>query len=83
MSAAGIYNIKELTQEQKAIIKATIRTLELSGTVLTSKFYKFMIDNNLSVIPFFNKSNQETMRQPKILAFALLHYDKPLTIRVP
>ncbi|RKP31238.1 globin-like protein [Metschnikowia bicuspidata] len=33
-----------------------------------------MIANNDKVKPFFNKSNQVTLKQPKVLAFALLNY---------
>lgn len=71
-----IYQIQELTLKQKDMIKASIPILELLGEILTAKFYEKMISENDSVKPFFNDTNQNSLKQPKILAFALLHYAK-------
>ena len=71
-----VYQIRELTPREKELIKASVPILEESGDVLTSKFYNHMLTDFPEVKPFFNESNQKTMKQPKILAFALLHYAK-------
>lgn len=83
MTAAEIYQIKELTPAQKDIIRATVPTLEQAGELLTSTFYKNMISNNPVVRPFFSKSDQVTLRQPKILAFSLLQYAKNIDDLAP
>lgn len=83
MTAAEIYQIKELTPAQKDIIRATVPTLEQAGELLTATFYKNMISNNPVVRPFFSKSDQVTLRQPKILAFSLLQYAKNIDDLAP
>lgn len=81
--ATEIYQIKELTPKQKEIIKATIPTLEAAGTTLTTEFYKYLISSNDEVKPFFNQTDQKLLRQPKILAFALLNYAKNIDDLAP
>lgn len=78
-----IYQIQDLTESQKEIIKASVPVLEQSGELLTSKFYNYMLENYPEVKPFFNPSNQRTKRQPKILAFALLNYAKNIDNLAP
>lgn len=70
----NVYEIKELSPEQKDILKASVPILKDSGVTLTQKFYQRMLDNNPVVRPFFNVTDQKLLRQPKILAFALLKY---------
>lgn len=71
-----MYEIKSLTEDQKTFIKASVPVLELSGEELTRQFYEYMLGNFPEVKVFFNPSNQATLKQPKILAFALLNYAK-------
>lgn len=71
-----IYQIQELTEAQKGMIKASVPVLELSGEVLTAKFYQYMLSTYDEVKPFFNETDQKLLRQPRILAFALLNYAK-------
>jgi nitric oxide dioxygenase len=81
--AQQIYKIQELTAAQKAIIKATVPTLEQAGEVLTAKFYQNMFVTSPAVKPFFNDTDQKLLRQPKILAFALLNYAKNIDDLTP
>lgn len=76
IDSTTIYEIQELTDRQKELIKASIPILEQAGDVLTSKFYTHMLTDHPEVKPFFKDSDQKLMRQPKILAFALLNYAK-------
>lgn len=76
MSAPQIYTITTLSDSQKNIIRASIPILELSGQDLTALFYSYMLDTHPEVKPFFNETNQITLKQPRILAYALLNYAK-------
>lgn len=78
-----IYKIRELTPREKELIKASIPILEQSGEVLTSKFYNHMLSDFPEVRPFFNESHQHDLKQPKILAFALLNYAKNIDDLTP
>ncbi|KAK6463962.1 flavohemoglobin [Scheffersomyces coipomensis] len=71
-----IYTIQPLNESQISIIKSTIPILEQAGEKLTAKFYANMLERNPEVKVFFNINDQKTLRQPKILAFALLNYAK-------
>lgn len=82
-AAPQIYQIKELTEAQKGLIKASIPILELSGVDLTKTFYQFMLNEYPEVKPFFNETNQQNLRQPKVLAFALLNYAKNIDDLTP
>ena len=74
------YEVKELTPAQIKIIKDTVPILEQAGETLTAKFYNRMLTNYDEVKPFFNITDQKLLRQPRILAFALLNYAKTLKI---
>lgn len=74
MSSNQIYTITQLTPEQVDIVKASVPILKELGEVLTANFYKKMLSGYPEVRPFFNESDQKLLRQPKILAFALLKY---------
>lgn len=78
-----IYTPKELTEQQKKFITDLVPILEQSGELLTSKFYQTMLSSYPEVRPFFNKTNQATLTQPRILAFALLNYAKNINDLTP
>lgn len=82
-TAKQIYTITDLTEAQKSIIRALVPVLELSGELLTKTFYQSMLANYPIVRPFFNESDQKLLRQPKILAFALLNYAKNIDDLTP
>lgn len=82
-AAPQIYPIKDLTESQKKYIRASVPVLELSGVDLAKHFYNYMINNYEEVKPFFNESNQKTLKQPKVLAFALLNYAKNIDDLTP
>lgn len=84
MSAAPqLYTIKDLTEDQKDLIKASVPILELSGVELTKTFYNYMLNTYPEVKPFFNETNQVTLKQPRVLAFALLNYAKNIDDLTP
>ena len=64
------------TEQEKAIITATVPLLETSGEVLTQHFYKIMLTEYEEVRPFFNPAAQDSGRQPRALARSLLMYAK-------
>lgn len=68
------YKQVDLTEAQKQIIRDTVPTLKAAGEELTKNFYQKMFKDYPEVKPFFNQTDQKLMRQPKILAFALLKY---------
>lgn len=78
-----IYEQKDLTPEQIALIKSTVPILEQAGETLTQKFYTKMIGGYDEVKPFFNQTDQKLLRQPKILAFSLLQYAKNIEDLTP
>lgn len=69
-----IYTITDLTPEQKGLIKGSVPLLELAGETLTKTFYQYMLSTYPEVKSLFNEKNQADLRQPKLLAFALLAY---------
>lgn len=74
MTNIEIYSVKELTPEQKKIVKETIPILKQAGEALTTQFYQNMFNEYPQVKIYFDSTNQKNLRQPKILAFALLKY---------
>lgn len=73
---AQLYTITDLTTEQKGLIKGSVPLLELAGETLTKTFYQYMLSTYPEVKALFNEKNQADLRQPKLLAFALLAYAK-------
>lgn len=73
---AQIYTITDLTSDQKDLIKSSVPLLELAGETLTKTFYQYMLATYPEVKTLFNEKNQADLRQPKLLAFALLAYAK-------
>ncbi|CAD1809478.1 Flavohemoprotein [Candida parapsilosis] len=77
------YKQQDLTPEQIKLILSTVPILEQAGETLTAKFYKRMLTNYDEVKPFFNETDQKLLRQPRILAFALLNYAKNIEDLAP
>ena len=73
-AANQVYTIQQLSPEQVNIVKASVPILKALGQELTKNFYQKMLSSYPEVKPFFNESDQKLLRQPKILAFALLKY---------
>jgi len=63
-----------LTEQQRAIIKATIPLLETGGEALTRHFYQTMLAEYPEVRPLFNQAHQASGEQPRALANAVLMY---------
>jgi Flavodoxin reductases (ferredoxin-NADPH reductases) family 1 len=63
-----------LSNEHKAIIRATVPLLEAGGEALTTHFYGILLDENPEVRPYFNQANQFTGDQPRALAQGVLAY---------
>lgn len=63
-----------LTTDQVAIIKATVPLLETGGEVLTTHFYRVMLEEHAEVRPLFNQAHQASGAQPRALADAVLRY---------
>ncbi|CCG24410.1 Yhb1 nitric oxide dioxygenase [Candida orthopsilosis Co 90-125] len=77
------YKQQDLTPEQIKLILNTVPILEQAGETLTAKFYNRMLTNYDEVKPFFNETDQKLLRQPRILAFALLNYAKNIEDLTP
>ncbi|WP_298215075.1 NO-inducible flavohemoprotein [Acidocella sp.] len=65
-----------LTDDQTAIIKATVPILETGGEALTTHFYKIMLGEYPQVRPLFNQAHQASGAQPRALANGVLLYAK-------
>ncbi|KAK1760185.1 putative flavohemo protein [Echria macrotheca] len=63
-----------ISAEQIAIVKATVPVLKEHGETITTVFYKNLIDENPGLRNVFSKTSQETLRQPRALANAVLTY---------
>ncbi|KAK0725543.1 globin-like protein [Lasiosphaeris hirsuta] len=63
-----------LTDDQIAIVKATVPVLKEYGNTITDVFYKNLINENPSLNNVFSKTSQDTLRQPRALAGAVLAY---------
>jgi nitric oxide dioxygenase len=63
-----------LSNEHRAIIKATIPLLESGGEALITHFYKTMLDTYPELRPLFNQANQASGAQPRALANGVLMY---------
>ncbi|GAB3386609.1 NO-inducible flavohemoprotein [Azotobacter armeniacus] len=63
-----------LTEQQRAIIKATVPLLETGGEALTRHFYRIMLAEYPEVRPLFNQAHQASGEQPRALANAVLMY---------
>jgi nitric oxide dioxygenase len=63
-----------LSNEHRAIVKATVPLLESGGEALTTHFYKGMLDEYPEVRPLFNQTHQASGAQPRALANGVLMY---------
>ena len=63
-----------LTQEQIALVKATVPVLKEHGVALTSHFYKRMLSHNPELMQVFNQVHQRAGAQQQALAGAVLAY---------
>lgn len=63
-----------MTNDQKAIIGATVPILKENGVVLTTYFYNRMFTHNPELKNLFNMGNQKNGRQQTALALAVLAY---------
>ena len=63
-----------MTNEQKLIITATVPILKENGVVLTTHFYKRMFEHHPDLKNMFNMGNQQSGKQQKALAMAVLAY---------
>jgi hemoglobin-like flavoprotein len=63
-----------LSNEHRAIVKATAPLLESGGEALITHFYKAMLDEYPEVRPLFNQTHQASGAQPRALANGVLMY---------
>ena len=63
-----------LSNQQRAIIKATVPLLETGGEALTRHFYAMMLEEYPQVRPLFNQAHQASGAQQRALANAVLMY---------
>ena len=63
-----------MTNDQKALVSATVPVLKESGVALTSYFYNRMLTQNPELKNVFNMANQVNNRQQTALAMAVLAY---------
>ncbi|GLX15677.1 flavohemoprotein [Pseudomonas straminea] len=63
-----------LSNQQRAIIKATVPLLETGGEALTRHFYAMMLKEYPQVRPLFNQAHQASGAQQRALASAVLMY---------
>lgn len=62
------------TPDQIAIVKATVPVLKEHGNTITEVFYRNLIGENPTLRNVFSKTSQDTLRQPRALANAVLAY---------
>jgi nitric oxide dioxygenase len=63
-----------LSNEHRALVKATLPLLESGGEALITRFYNTMLDEYPEVRPLFNPAHQASGAQPRALANGLLMY---------
>ncbi|SEO44154.1 NO-inducible flavohemoprotein [Mucilaginibacter sp. OK283] len=63
-----------MTNDQKALILATVPILKEHGVLLTTHFYTRMFKHNPELKNMFNMGNQQTGKQQTALAMAVLAY---------
>ncbi len=65
-----------LSEDHRAIVKATVPLLETGGEALTQHFYRIMLAEFPEVRPLFNQAHQASGDQPRALANGVLAYAK-------
>jgi len=63
-----------MTEDQKAVITATVPLLRANGVLLTKHFYKRMFSHHPELKNLFNMGNQQQGKQQTALAMAVLAY---------
>lgn len=63
-----------MTPQHIELVKSTVPVLRENGVALTSYFYKRMLGNNPDLNNVFNLDSQNSGRQPRALAAAVLAY---------
>ena len=63
-----------MTPEHIELVKSTVPVLRENGVALTSYFYNRMLNNNPELKNIFNLDSQNSGRQPRALAAAVLAY---------
>lgn len=63
-----------MTENQKRLISATVPVLKENGLALTTHFYKRMFTHHPELKNMFNMGNQQSGKQQKALAMAVLAY---------
>ncbi len=63
-----------MTPAHIELVKSTVPVLRENGVALTSYFYKRMLNNNPELNNIFNLDSQNSGRQPRALAAAVLAY---------
>ncbi|OTG84845.1 globin domain-containing protein [Acinetobacter sp. ANC 4648] len=63
-----------MTPEHIELVKSTVPVLRENGVALTSYFYKRMLNNSPELKNVFNLDSQNSGRQPRALAAAVLAY---------
>lgn len=63
-----------MTPQDKQLVKNTVPVLRENGVALTSYFYKRMLKNHPELNNVFNLDHQNSGRQPRALAAAVLAY---------
>lgn len=63
-----------LSEQHRALVKATVPLLEAGGEALTRHFYTVMLDEYPQVRPLFNQAHQASGEQPRALANGILQY---------
>lgn len=63
-----------MTPQHIELVKSTVPVLRENGVALTSYFYKRMLGNNPELNNIFNLDSQNSGRQPRALAAAVLAY---------
>jgi nitric oxide dioxygenase len=70
-----------LSNEHRALVKATLPLLESGGEALITRFYNTMLDEYPEVRPLFNPAHQASGAQPRALANGLLMYARHIDHR--
>lgn len=65
-----------LSNEDRAIVTATVPILEQGGDALTRHFYQLLFRDFPQVKPYFNQAHQQSGAQQRALAAAVLMYAK-------
>ena len=63
-----------MTPEHIELVKSTVPVLRENGVALTSYFYNRMLNNHPELKNIFNLDSQNSGRQPRALAAAVLAY---------